>query len=199
MADLKTLLGNDYKDGMTVEEIDKALGTKTFVDSDSLSKKIDKKLFDEKLSELSKATKRIKELEEAGMTSEEKAKAAVELANEKAKEYTVKLNRLDVEKMFVKTGLGENEYNSILDGIVSEDLETSKKLATSILATIESKITATDKAVRAELMKSTPRTPAGDAGLTSQKYQKEIDEAKLRGDAAAVAAYMRKQQQEEQK
>ena len=199
MADLKTLLGDDYKEGMTVEEINKVLGAKTFVDSDSLSKKIDKKLFDEKASELSKANKRIKELEEAGMTSEEKTQAVIDAANQKAKEFTVKSNRLDIEKLFVKSGLGENEYNPILNGIVSEDLEKSKELATNILATINSKVTATDKAIRAELMKGTPRTPAGDPGTSSTKYQKEIDEAKSRGDGTAVATYMRLQQQEEQK
>jgi len=197
MADLKTLLGDDFKEGMTVEEINKALGAKTFVDSDSLSKKIDKKLFDEKASELSKANKRIKELEEAGMTSEEKTQAVIDAANQKAKEFTVKSNRLDIEKLFVKSGLGENEYNPILNGIVSEDLEKSKELATNILATINSKVTATDKAIRAELMKGTPRTPAGEATATSKLYQKEIDEAISRGDTVTLAAYMRRQQEEQ--
>lgn len=54
------------------------------------------------------------------------------------------------------------------------------------------------EALRKELLKSTPRTPAGD-GAGASDYAKRIVEANERGDAALVAALMREQQESETK
>jgi hypothetical protein len=192
MADLKTLLGDAYKEGMTVDEINKALADKDLVDRSTLPKTVLKETFDKTASELAELKKKVKILEESSMTAEEKAKEA-EL---KAKEYTVKLNRLEIEKLFVQSGLSDKEYNPILDGIVSDDLEKSKVLASSILTTFKSKITSAEQKVKEELLNNTPRTPAGEGVPPSRKYQKEYEEALARGDMASAAAWLRKAQEE---
>lgn len=165
MADLKTLLGDDYKDGISVEEIAKALENKSF---------IDKKAFDKTASELSELKKEKKKLEEAGMSAEEKVKAAVEAAAAKEREYSIKSNRIEVEKIFLKGGLAENDYSNFLDDVVSENLEKSKAVATAIADTIQAKIKAAEQAVKAELLKNTPTPPPGDGGtaMTKEKFDK---------------------------
>lgn len=70
--DIKTLLGDAYKDGMTLDEINAALADKNFVDPTTLPKSVEKTVFDKTASELAKANKRVKELEEANMTADEK-------------------------------------------------------------------------------------------------------------------------------
>ena len=57
MADLKTLLGDQFKEGMTIEEITAALADKTFVDPSTLPKSVTKDIFDKTASELAKAKK----------------------------------------------------------------------------------------------------------------------------------------------
>lgn len=196
MADLKTLLGDAYKEGMTVDEINKALADKDLVDRSTLPKTVLKETFDKTASELAELKKKFKTVEESSMTAEEKAKRAAEEAELKAKEYTVKLNRLEIEKLFVQSGLSDKEYNPILDGIVSDDLEKSKVLASSILTTFKSKITSTEQKVKEELLNNTPRTPAGEGVPPSRKYQKEYEEALAHGDMASAAAWLRKAQEE---
>jgi uncharacterized coiled-coil protein SlyX len=69
--DLKTLLGDDYKDGMTIEEINAALADKNFVDSSTLPKSVSKEVFDKTASELAAVKKKLRELQESSMTAEE--------------------------------------------------------------------------------------------------------------------------------
>lgn len=52
--------------------------------------------------------------------------------------------------------------------------------------------------LKKELLKSTPRTPAGE-GATVGDYAKQIAEANERGDMACVAALMRAQQESQNK
>ena len=74
MADLKTLLGDAYKEGMTVDEINKALADKDLVDRSTLPKTVLKETFDKTASELAELKKKFKTLEESSMTAEEKSK-----------------------------------------------------------------------------------------------------------------------------
>lgn len=164
MADLKSLLGDDFKDEMTIEEINAALSAKTF---------IDKKLFDKSKSELAALQKEKKELEEKGMTAEEKLKQAVEAAAAKEKEFKVKSNRIDVEKTFLKGGLSEKDYAGFLDGIVSDNLEDSKALAEKIVGSFSAKIAEIEEKTKETLLKGTPKPPAGgdfSKDITKEKF-----------------------------
>lgn len=70
--DIKELLGEAYKDGMTIEEINAVLAEKNFVDANALPKSVSKDLFDKKVSELAKKSKELEEFKQLHMSEEEK-------------------------------------------------------------------------------------------------------------------------------
>lgn len=175
MADIQSLLGEEYREGMTIEEINGVLANRQFVDPTTLPKSVEKSIFDKTASELAKVKKELGELKNNNLTGEEKVNAAIAAADARANEYSVKMNRLDVEKLFIADGLAETDYADLLDDIVSEDKEKTMKLATSMLSVVKSQKSAAEKALRAELLKKTPKPPAGDPGegaMTIEKFRK---------------------------
>lgn len=197
MADIQSLLGEAYREGMTVEEINAALANRQFVDPATLPKSVEKSVFDKTASELSKVKKELAQMKDASMSDDEKVQAALAAADAKEKEFSAKLNRLEAEKLFVAAGLTQDDYADVLDDIVSEDTEKTMKRAQNTLALITGQRTAAEKALRAELMRGTPKPPAGQGGKPAgPNYQKQISDALARGDAAGAAALMRRQQEE---
>lgn len=176
MADIQSLLGDEYREGMTVEEINAVLANREFVDPTTLPKSVDKSTFDKTASELAKVKKERDELKQNNMTSEEKVNAAIAAADARANEYAVKLNRLEVERLFMADGLVEDDYAAVIDDIVSEDTEKTMKLAKNMLAVVKAQKSAAEKAVRAELLKKTPKPPAGNdgkpEGMTLAEFRK---------------------------
>jgi len=172
--DLKTLLGDAYKDNMTIDEINAALADKNFVDPSTLPKTVSKEVFDKTASELAKLKKELKEIQEANMTAEEKVKAELEKAQALQATYAKELSKLRAKEIFVSAGLTENDYASILDVVVSEDEEVTKTRAKSMVDLISAQKAAVEKAVKAELLKGTPKPPTGDGGstITKESFQK---------------------------
>lgn len=176
MADIQSLLGDEYREGMTVEEINAVLANREFVDPTTLPKSVEKSIFDKTASELAKAKKELGELKNNNLSGEEKVNAAIAAADARANEYSVKLNRLEVEKLFMADGLAEADYADVIDDIVSEDADKTMKLAKNLLAVVKSQKSAAEKAVRAELLKKTPKPPAGNdgkpEGMTLAEFRK---------------------------
>jgi len=197
--DLKTLLGDAYKEGMTIDEINAALADKNFVDPATLPKSVAKDVFDKTASELAKVKKELKDLQESTMTADEKLKAELEKATTAQLTYKKELSKLRAKEIFVSAGLTEADYSSILDAVVSEDEETTKVRAKSMVDLISAQKAAVEKAVKAELLKGTPKPPAGDGGDTGEAFEKEIEAARANGDMATVAALIRQQAMSEKK
>lgn len=197
--DLKTLLGDAYKEGMTIDEINAALADKNFVDPATLPKSVSKDLFDKTASELAKVKKELKDLQESTMTADEKLKAELEKATTAQLTYKKELSKLRAKEIFVSAGLTEADYSSILDAVVSEDEETTKARAKSMVDLISAQKAAVEKAVKAELLKGTPKPPAGDGGDTGEAFEKEIEAARANGDMATVAALIRQRAMSEKK
>ena len=175
MADIQSLLGEEYRDGMTIEEINGVLANRQFVDPTTLPKSVEKHIFDKTASELAKVKKELGELKNNNLSDEEKVNAAIAAADARANEYSLKMNRLDVEKLFLADGLTEADYADLIDDIVSEDSDKTIKLAKSLLAVVKSQKSAAEKSLRAELLKKTPKPPAGDTGsegMTMEKFRK---------------------------
>lgn len=81
-------------------------------------------------------------------------------------------------------------------------VETASALAEGDMSKVFSNMAAFlethDKAVLAQNLKSTPVPPAGTSAVdTKSIYAKKIEEARQRGDMAAVAAFMRKMAEEQ--
>lgn len=175
MADIQSLLGEEYREGMTIDEINAVLANRQFVDPTTLPKSVEKHIFDKTASELAKVKKELNELKNNSLTDEEKVNAAIAAADARANEYSAKLNRLDVEKLFMADGLTEDDYADLIEDIVSEDSEKTMKLAKSLLTVVKNQKSAAEKALRAELLKKTPKPPAGEPGgeeMTLDKFRK---------------------------
>lgn len=172
--DIKTLLGEAYKDGMTIEEINAALADKEFVDPTTLPKSVSKEVFDKTASELAKVKKELKALQESSMTDAEKLQAELDKAKETQANYNKELSRLRAKEIFVTAGLTETDYASILDVVVSEDEETTKTRAKSMVDLIAAQKAAAEKAIKAELLKGTPKPKSGegDTGITKEQFEK---------------------------
>lgn len=110
------------------------------------------------------AEKELKELKDSQLTEDEKLQKALEDAAASKADYTKKLNRLDIEKMFVDAGIASEFYGSVIDSIVTDDAEVSKKTAESFINVMKSQKEATEKAVREELSMAPDPHSAGGSG-----------------------------------
>lgn len=172
---LKELLGSDYKEGMTPEEISAALATKTFIDPATLGETVAKATFDKTASELAKAKKDLADYKAANMTEEQKREQLMRDLEAEKHSFILKSNRLDVEKVLVAAGLTEKEYASFIDGIVTEDAAASTAVAESIAKAIGAKSAAAAAEAKREGINNTPKAQDGkvpDAGMTLEAFRK---------------------------
>lgn len=165
MADLKALLGDKYKEGMTIEEIMALEIEEPKIDT---SKYVSKELYDKAASDTANYKKQLR----ASMSeSEQKALADAE----KLKELEDELTQLKTEKT-----IAENSSGLVAIGY---DEKTAKEVATAFMkgdfaAVINAQakfVDAQKKAVIADAVKETPRPPVGnDSGtaLTKEQFKK---------------------------
>ena len=172
--DLKTLLGDAYKENMTLDEINEALEGLNLVDPSTLPKSVSKEVFDKTASELAKVKKQLKELQEKSMTDEEKLQAELEKAIESQQRYAKELAKLRAKEIFVEAGLTEEDYEPLLEVVVTGDEETTKTYAKNMVKVIEAQKAATEASVKAELLKNTRKPPAGNGGgeVTKEQFKK---------------------------
>lgn len=144
---------------------------------------VKKDLFDKVSSEVASYKK--KEFER--MTEEEAAKAKAE---EERAAMQARLEELERDKQI-------NEYTAQFLGI-GYDKELARETAEALqqgdmnmVFLNQSKFAAArEKALKAELLKDTPKPAAGNGAMIAD-YQKRIDEAQANGDFTAVAYYTR--------
>ena len=171
---LKELLGDAYREDMTLEEVEQALEGINLVDPAKLPKSVSKEVFDKTASELARVKKELKELQEKNMTAEEKLKLELEKAAEAQAQYKRELAKLRAREIFVTAGLSEEDYTPLIDIVVSEDEEVTKARAKSMVDVIASQKKAVEKTVKAELLKGTPKPEPGDPskGMTLEEFRK---------------------------
>lgn len=170
---IKELLGDAYKDDMSIEEINTALEGKNLVDASELPPTISKSTYDKTASELAKAKSRISELENANLSDNEKLKKALEDAKKVKDEYNRKSIRLDVENVFVSGGLKEEDYKGVIDSIVTDNAETSVETAKNLISLITNQKKAAEQAVKKEFQDALKKPPAGgDGALIKEDFDK---------------------------
>ncbi len=170
---IKDLLGEDFKEGMSVEEINAALADKNFVDPSTLPPSVPKSTFDKTATELAKANKTIGELKNANLTDEEKLQAALDAAKEKEDEFNRKSIRLDVEKVLVQGGMSENDYKDVIEGLVTSDKDASIKLANNLVSMIANQKKNAVEEVKNELQNSLNSPPKGnETEVTKEVFEK---------------------------
>lgn len=171
---LKELLGDAYREDMTLEEVEQALAGINLVDPDKLPKSVSKEVFDKTASELARIKKELKELQEKNMTAEEKLKLELEKAAVSQAKYAKELSKLRATEIFVTAGLSEEDYTPLIDIVVSEDEEVTKVRAKSMVDVIASQKKAVEKTVKAELLKGTPKPEPGEPfkPMTLEEFRK---------------------------
>jgi hypothetical protein len=170
MADLKSLLGDKYKEGMTIEEIMALEVEEPQVD---MSKFVSKELYDKAASDTANYKKQLR----ANM-SEAEQKAAADA--EKYAEIVAERDQLKQEKAIaenakglVAIGYDETLATEVATALYNGDAETVIKAQAKF-------VDAQKKAVLAEAVKETPVPPAGNEGdkvLTKAEFLKmSLDE-----------------------
>jgi len=136
-------------------------------------------------------TKELETLKTQSLTAEEKLQQQLEAAAKAEKNYKKLQNRLSAEKHFVGAGLKDTEYADILENIVSDNADFTEKAATTIVGLIKAQKDATEKALRAELMRDNPRPgagtngdPASEKALLTKQYSEAVKSGKT---AEAIA------------
>lgn len=182
--DLKTLLGDAYKEGMTIDEINEALASKEFVDKGVLNNYVPKAVFDKTASEAAEYKKKLR----ATMTEAEQ-KAQEEKERQEAIENELKgLRRkaavADFEKQYLGLGYDAETATKIAEATYDNDMETVFDLQKKF---IDSK----EKAIKAEILKNTPGAISGNQAKVD--YSKQIEAAKAEGNMALAISLMRQQ------
>ena len=141
------------------------------------------------LKQLREDSAAYKKLQEADLTDAEKIQKALDDAAASKAEFDRKSSRLDVEQILVAAGLKEEDYKDVIDGLVTEDSEKSKALATSLVAMLVKQKEAAVQKTKEELMDGT-RTPGNEGGVGDEGKEKTEAEkfAETFGQAAKDAA-----------
>lgn len=116
------------------------------------------------LKKLQEDSAAYQKLQEAGLSDEEKIQKQLKAARDAEADFKRKSNRLDVEKILVTAGLAEEDYKDLIDGLVSEDAEASKTLATNLSKMLAKQKEAAVQKTKEELMDGTKGGAGGNGG-----------------------------------
>ena len=182
---LKKLLGDKYKDGMTFEEVSAALA-----DYDPVAGMVKKDLLEKANSEAAKYKKELN----AKLTADEQAEAERK-ANEER--MAARLAELEKDKAvsehkarFLGLGFDESLAASTAKALAEGDMDT-------VFLNQKKHQENQEKALRAQFLKETPKPPAGNGGDVKINYAQEIQAAQTAGDFSKAAYYTRLQGMEE--
>lgn len=164
MADLKSLLGDKYTEGMTIEDVLKLEVEEPQVD---MSKFVSKELYDKAASDTANYKKQLR----ANM-SEAEQKAAADAEKYASLEEELKQLKADKAiaenaKGLVAIGYDEKLATEVATALYNGDAETVIKAQAKF-------VDAQKKAVLADAVKETPVPPAGDNGgsvMTKEKFR----------------------------
>lgn len=181
--DLKELLGEAYKEGMTLEEVEAALKKITPPDNAAEVTRLK--------NALSKANSQAADLKQqlrSKQTEDEANAAAKQEEYDKLVQENADLKRSQAlaEKKAQLLGMGYESAlaESTAAAMVDGDMDTVMKNQSQYLE-------AQKKDILANKMKQTPRPTSGAAGSGEVDYQKKVEEAMASGEYAAAAYYTR--------
>lgn len=184
MADIQSLLGDAYKEGMTLEEINEALSDRELVDKSQFDGFVPKSLLDKASSEAADYKKKWK------AASSEQERKAIEDAEQQAQiqEELKTLRRAskvsEYEKQHLALKYEEKEAREIAEALYDGDMDTVFRLQKKHEEALQ-------KSIKADLMKQMPTPPSGNQ--TTVDFGKQIAEAQASGNMALMASLIRQQ------
>lgn len=185
--ELKELLGEAYKEGMTVEEIETALKgvAPPAAANDSAAELTRLKAA---LSRANSEAADYKKQLRSKQTADEAAAAAKQEEYDKLMRENADLKRSmalsEKKAKLLAMGYEEKLAESTAAAMVDGDMDTVMGNQAQYLETQK-------KAILADKMKQTPRPMVGGENAGGMEYQKKVEEAQASGDFAAAAYYTR--------
>ena len=119
--------------------------------------------------------------------SDDDVQAALQRAKDAEKSFQIQKNRLDVERQFLKAGIAEEDYSKLIDSIGSEDGKKSTASAEAFIAILTAQKEKTEKEIKAELLKQTPRPGGGKDGEDGDDTEGEALAKQLGAERAKTA------------
>lgn len=184
MADIQSLLGDAYKDGMTIDEINTALAERELVDKSQYDGFVPKSMLDKANSEAADFKKKWKAASSAQEQKEiEEAEKQAQIEEElKTLRRSVKVS--DYEKQHLALKYDEKDAKEIAEALYDGDMDTVFRIQ-------KKHEDALQKSIKADLMKQMPIPPAGNQQKID--YSKQIAEAQASGNMALMASLIRQQ------
>lgn len=184
MADIQGLLGDAYKEGMTIDEINAALAERELVDKSQYDGFVPKSMLEKANSEAADFKKKWKEAasEQEQKAIEEKEKQAQIEEELKTLRRSAKVS--DYEKQHLALKYDEKDAKEIAEALYDGDMDTVFRLQ-------KKHEDALQKSIKADLMKQMPVPPAGNQ--QNIDYSKQIAAAQASGDMALMASLIRQQ------
>ncbi len=184
MADIQSLLGDAYKDGMTIDEINTALAERELVDKSQYDGFVPKSMLDKANSEAADFKKKWKAASSAQEQKEiEEAEKQAQIEEElKTLRRSVKVS--DYEKQHLALKYDEKDAKEIAEALYDGDMDTVFRIQKKHEEALQ-------KSIKADLMKQMPVPPAGNQQKID--YSKQIAEAQASGNMALMASLIRQQ------
>lgn len=184
MADIQSLLGDAYKEGMTLEEVNAALAERDLVDKSQFDGFVPKTLLDKASSEAADYKKKWK-----AASSEQERKQIEDAEKQAQTEEELKTLRRTVqvseyEKQHLALDYDAQDAREIAEAYCDHDMDTVFRLQKKHEEDLKKK-------TKADLMKNMPTPPAGNQ--TKLDLSKQIAEAQARGDMVLMASLIRQQ------
>lgn len=155
--DLKTLLGDAFKDNMTLADIEAALKDKNLVDPSSLPESVAKSVFDKTASELAAAKKQLKEKQTDG----EAAAAAQKEIQDQIAALQKENSTFKFKEQFLSGGYDAKTAAGLAEAVANGDMKKFTEVHSAYAKQHETELQASNKA---ELLKETPGLQGGGAG-----------------------------------
>lgn len=155
--DFKALLGEKYTDEIAI--VLDGISEKLLPNDGSYIPKI---RFDQVNEKLKAAQEEAEKVRVSKLSEDEKNAEKIAKADATIKEFTIKSNKLEVEKVFVNAGI--KDYAAYIDNIVGENLETSLSVAKSIAKTVTDSLTEKNAEIEKLKLLGTPQPPVGGSG-----------------------------------
>lgn len=155
--DLKELLGDAYKEDMTLTDIAAALKDKKLVDPTTLPPSVPKGEFDKTASEVAALKKQLKDK----MTTDEQTAAQQKEFQDQLANLQKENNQFKFEKEFLGSGYDAKTATALAEAMAGGDM---KKFAEVHAAYAKQHETDLQASIKEQLLKDTPGLQGGGAG-----------------------------------
>lgn len=190
MADLRSLLGDAFKEGMTIDEINAALASRDFMDRSELAGNyVAKSLFDTTASQLAAEKKKNKTAQDGAAQKETEWQQRVAALEESNKAFQRKSDIADTKASLLALGyddaLAGETAEAMVDGNMAKVLENQGKYKAAL-----------QQSLKDEGLKNTKNPASGGNGGTAVDFAKAKEEALNDGNDALYFALCSKEMEQ---